>query len=109
MTLNIANSNRLILAKNNASAFTVITIVLPTELKCISFTNNTVTAYWNIGIVTSNGSASGNSTNLLINLGTCYASYFSNSISFTILDTFNSVQSTSTAVSLQNQCGTTCY
>ncbi len=85
LTLSITNNNRIILTKNNSSASTVVSIALPNTLLCSSFSNNTVTVTWNVGILTSNTFALGTTTSLQINLGSCYVSYFSNSISFTII------------------------
>lgn len=109
LTLTLTNSNRPILAKNNANAFTTVRVTPPSGWTCFGFTNNTITTIWNVGIITSNGSATGNSTTLTLTLGTCYVPYFLNTVSFTITETFSSVASTSTAAAMQNICGSTCY
>lgn len=109
LTLTLTNSNRPILAKNNANAFTTVKVTQPSGWTCYSFTNSTITTIWNVGILTSNGSATGNSTTLSLSIGTCYVPYFSSTASFTVTETFSSVASTSTSASLQNTCGSTCY
>lgn len=109
LTLTLTNTNRPILTKNNANAFTTVKVTSPSGWTCFSFTNNTITNIWNVGIITSNGSATGNSTTLTLTLGTCYVPYFSSTNSFTITETFSSAASTSTVAALQNICGSTCY
>lgn len=62
-----------------------------------------------MGILLSNGSATGNSTTLSLSLGSCYVPYFPSIVSFTVTETFSSAASTSTSASLQNTCGSTCH
>lgn len=100
LTLTLTNSNRPILAKNNANAFTTVKVTQPSGWTCSSFTNSTITTIWNVGILTSNGSATGNSTTLTLSLGTCYVPYFSSTASFTVIETFSSAASTSTSAAL---------
>ena len=84
VSLVITNANRPILSKNNVSASTIITATLPSTLNCSNFLNGSVTATWNVGILTSSSTTSGTSTSLTINLGTCFVSYFATSTSFTL-------------------------
>jgi hypothetical protein len=84
LSLAINNPNRLILSKNNSSASTTLSVTLPTTLSCSNYMNGSVSSIWNVGILTSSSFTSGNTTNLIINLGTCYVSYFSTSIAFTV-------------------------
>jgi hypothetical protein len=108
LSLVVSNANRLILSKNNASASTTLTATLPSTLSCTNFPARSVSVAWSVGILTSSSSTSGTTTTLTINLGTCFVSYFSSSTSFTLSESFNSLQSTSTAISTTNKCGS-CY
>lgn len=104
----VSNPNRAILGKNNSSAVTTITTTLPTAFSCSNFPTSSVSVTWNVGILTSSSYTSGNTTYLTINLGTCFISYFDTTTSFTLSETFNTQQSTSTAITANNKCGS-CY
>lgn len=104
----VSNPNRAILSKNNSSAVTTITTTLPTAFSCTNFPTRSVSITWNVGISSSSSSTSGNTTQLTINLGICFISYFDTSTSFTLSETFSTAQSTSTAITSSNKCGS-CY
>jgi len=62
--VNIANSKRNLLTKNTSNPSSTVKLVLPTQLSCSNAVGNNLTVIWFAGVLTNNGSASGNTTNL---------------------------------------------
>lgn len=108
VTMTLYNPYRNIL-KINSSSFTTLTITVPSALSCPNLPNSTLTLNWQSSVTTSGTLYSGNTTHLTLTLGQCYASYFTGNALFTVSETYNGSQSTSTSPALSNLCGDNCY
>ena len=109
LTLSLANPYRNLTNANSSVSSTSLKVTLPTQLNCTAATNNTLTVSWNTGVLTSLATASGNTTNLAVYLGTCYVTYFTGTINYLLTETYSNITSTSTSLPVVNTCGDGCY
>ena len=108
MVLLVTNLYRNITNKNSSLTSSSLTITIPSKLNCTAVSSS-VTVNWNTAVQTSSPIASGNTTQLSINLGTCYVSYFTGTVSYAISEKYGNIASTSTTISVSNICGDGCY
>ena len=60
----------------NSSAYSTLTITLPSTISCPSLPNSTLTLNWLTSVTTSGTLYSGNTTHLTFSPGQCYVNYF---------------------------------
>lgn len=84
MTMKLSGTNRNILSKNMSNPYTSLTILIPTPISCPNFPNNTISFNWSSALPTSTSFATVNTSSVTISLGSCFVSYFTGSLSFSI-------------------------
>ncbi len=67
-----------------SNPFTVVTVLMPSQISCPNFPNNTISFNWSSALPTSTSFATVSSSSVNISLGSCYVSYFSGTLSFSI-------------------------
>ena len=83
-TLTLTNQQRSILGLNSSISSTAMTVTLPSEVTCSSVPTNTISLNWQVGVSTSGSVYSGNTTQIVFSLGTCFINYFSTSPAVTV-------------------------
>jgi hypothetical protein len=84
LTLTLSNPYRNLLNSNGSIPQSTLSLVLPAQLTCPSLSNGSLSLNWYAGVTTSGSNYNGNTTQLVINLGTCYAFYFANTVALSV-------------------------